>query len=100
MSVPRVAVPDDCPPVLALSPAFQTLRERAAVEYFDTLPGSEERLIERIREAEIAINVRSSSKFTALVFESCLGLRLVSVWGTGTDNIDLATAARRGVTVT
>ena len=97
---PKVVVPDDCPPVLALSPAFQTLRDKAAVEYFDTLPGSEERLIERIQEAEIAVNIRSSSKFTAKVFENCSRLRLVSVWGTGTDNIDLTAAARRGVTVT
>src|SRR5258708_1044381 len=99
-SPPKVVVPDDCPPVLALSPAFQALRERAVVEYFDTLPGSEERLIECIQEFEIAIKIRSSSKFAAKVFESCAGLRLVSVWGTGTDNIDLAAAANRGVTVT
>jgi D-3-phosphoglycerate dehydrogenase len=83
-----------------MSPAFQILRERTDVEYFDTLPGSEERLIERIREADIVINVRSSSKFTARVFETCTRLRLVSVWGTGTDNIDLAAAAKRRVTVT
>jgi D-3-phosphoglycerate dehydrogenase len=100
MRLPKVVVPDDCPPVLALSPALQTLRDKAAVEYFDTLPGSEERLTERIREAEVAVNIRSSSKFTAKVFESCSRLRLVSVWGTGTDNIDLPAAARRGVTVT
>jgi phosphoglycerate dehydrogenase-like enzyme len=100
MSFSKVVVPDDCPPVLAMSPAFETLRERAAVEYFDTLPGSEERLIERMQDAEIALNIRSSSKFTAKVFESCPKLRLVSVWGTGTDNIDLAAAAKRGVMVT
>jgi phosphoglycerate dehydrogenase-like enzyme len=100
MSLPKVVVPDDCPPVLARSPAFHTLRERASVDCFETLPGSEERLIERIRDAEIAINIRSSSKFTADVFERCRRLRLVSVWGTGTDNVDLAAAAKRGVTVT
>jgi phosphoglycerate dehydrogenase-like enzyme len=100
ISPPNVVVPDDCPPVLANSPALDVLRERATVAYFDTLPGSVERLIERIQEAEIAVNIRSSSKFTAKVFESCSRLRLVSVWGTGTDNIDLTAAARRGVTVT
>jgi phosphoglycerate dehydrogenase-like enzyme len=99
-SPPRVAIPDDCPPVLALSPAFHALRERATVDYFETLPGSQERLIERVQGAEIAINIRSSSKFTADVFERCPRLRLVSVWGTGTDNVDLAAAAKRGVTVT
>ena len=51
-------------------------------------------------EAEIAINVRSSSKFTAGVFESCPRLRLVSVWGTGTDNVDLAAASKARILVT
>jgi phosphoglycerate dehydrogenase-like enzyme len=100
MSLSKVVVPDDYPPVLALSPAFYTLRARASVEYFETLPGSQERLIERVQGAEIAINIRSSSKFTADVFERCPRLRLVSVWGTGTDNVDLGAAAKRGVTVT
>ena len=63
-------------------------------------PGSEERLAERIGEAEIAINIRASSRFSEEVFARCPRLRLISIWGTGTDNVDLAAAARHGVTVT
>ncbi len=85
---------------MAPSRAYQTLLARTEVEYHGSLPGSEERLIERIADAEIVINIRSSSKFTAAVFEACPSLRLLSLWGTGTDNVDLAAAARRGVTVT
>jgi D-3-phosphoglycerate dehydrogenase len=96
----QVVVPDDAPPVLGPSVAFQELRSRAEVRYFDTLPGSEERLIERISGAPVVINVRSSSRFTASVFAACPELRLLSLWGTGTDNVDLAAAARHGVTVT
>ena len=96
----NVSVPDDGPPVLAASPAFQRLREHADVAYFDTLPGSEERLIERIRDAEAVINIRSSSKFTAEVFQHCPHLRVLSLWGTGTDNVDLLAAEQRGITVT
>src|SRR5438270_13096857 len=95
-----VAIPDDCPPVLATSAAFQELREIARIAYVDTLPGSMEGLIERIRDADAVLNVRSSSHFTAEVFEQCRRLRLVSVWGTGTDHVDLAAAARLGVQVT
>ncbi len=96
----KIVVPDDHPPVLASSLAYQQLIAKTPVEYYDTLPGSEERLIERIAEAEIVINIRSSCKFTGNVFRSCPRLRLLSLWGTGTENVDLAAAARHGVTVT
>jgi phosphoglycerate dehydrogenase-like enzyme len=100
MPNPKIAVPDDYPPVLAPSQAYQKLTARTPVDYYDTLPGSEERLIERLRDAEIVFNIRSSCKFTASVFAACPRMRMVSIWGTGTDNIDLAAAVRHGVTVT
>jgi phosphoglycerate dehydrogenase-like enzyme len=96
----KVIIPDDCPSVLAASAGFRTLSEHAEVEHFDTLPGSSERLIERIRDAEAVINIRSSSKFTEDVFQGCPHLRLLSIWGTGTDNVDLTAAQRHRVTVT
>jgi phosphoglycerate dehydrogenase-like enzyme len=99
-NLPKVVVPDDWPPVMAASAGFPRLREFAALEYFDTLPGSEAALIDRIRDAEVVINVRSSSRFTQDVFRQCPGLKLVSLWGTGTDNVDLAQAAKHGVTIT
>ena len=98
--MPTVHIPDDAPPVLRSSAVWPELAARAELAYHDTLPGSEERLIERIRCAEIVLNIRSSQKFTERVFQACPKLRMVSVWGTGTDHIDLAAAARHGVTVT
>jgi D-3-phosphoglycerate dehydrogenase len=99
-SLSKVAVPDDCPPVLAASPAYERLKQIAVVEHFDTLPGSTERLIERIRDAVAVVNIRSSSQFTAEVFQRSPHLRLLSVWGTGTDHVDLPEAAKQGVQVT
>ncbi len=96
----RIAIPDDAPPVLRASALWPHLEARATLDYHDTLPGSEERLIERIGPAEVVLNIRASSGFTARVFAQCPRLRLVSVWGTGTDHVDLRAAARRGVTVT
>jgi D-3-phosphoglycerate dehydrogenase len=98
--MPKIVIPDDCPPVLAASPGFSRLRAFDQVDYFDTLPGSPERLIERIRDAEVVINIRSSSRFTAEVFQQCPRLRLLSLWGTGTDNVDLAAAQQHRVIVT
>ena len=96
----RIVIPDDAPPVMAPSAAYRALLERAQVDYFDSLPGSESELIARIGDAELVINIRSSCRFTASVFAQCARLRMVSLWGTGTDNVDLAAAAARGVTIT
>ena len=98
--MPRIAIPDDAPPVLAASAVWRELAARAELQYHDTLPGSEERLAERIGDAETVLNIRASSRFTEGVFAACPRLRLVSLWGTGTDHVDLAAAARHGVTVT
>jgi D-3-phosphoglycerate dehydrogenase len=98
--MPRISIPDDAPPVLATSGTWVDLKARAQLDYHDTLPGSEERLIERIADAELVLNIRSSSRFTEAVFAACPNLRLVSAWGTGTDHVDLAAAARHGVTIT
>jgi D-3-phosphoglycerate dehydrogenase len=98
--MPRISIPDDSPPVLATSAFFGALRERAELDYHNTLPISEDVLIERIGAAEVVLNIRASSRFTARLFAVCPRLRLLSVWGTGTDHVDLAGAARHGVTVT
>lgn len=94
----RIAIPDDAPPVMASCAAYPAFAARHQVRYFATLPGDE--LIERCRGAEAVINIRSSCRFTDAVFAACPELRLISIWGTGTDNIDLEAARRRGVTVT
>src|SRR5689334_13287728 len=98
--MPKVYIPDDAPPILRPSAAWAGLAERSEVEYHDTLPGSENGLIERISGAELVLNIRSSVKFTERVFAGCPRLRLVSVWSTGTDHVDLPAAARHSVTNT
>src|SRR5260370_31526695 len=98
--MPRISIPDDSPVVLATSAVFLALQARAELDYHDTLPGTEDVLIERIGAAETVLNIRSSSRFTTRVFAACPRLRLLSVWGTGTDHVDLASAAQHGVTVT
>ena len=98
LSRPVIHIPDDCPAVMGPSAAYAALGQHAELRHWDTLPGPS--LAERIGEARIIINIRSSSRFTEEVFAACPELKLLSLWGTGTDNVDLAAAARRGVTVT
>jgi D-3-phosphoglycerate dehydrogenase len=59
----------------------------------------EDELIRRLDRARVAINIRAHARFTDRVFTACKQLEMVSIWGTGTDNIDLDAAGRRGVTV-
>lgn len=98
--VPSIVIPDDYPVVMGSSSAFLGWRDRALCVCFDTLPASEDELISRIQSAEVVITIRSSTKFTAGVFAACRRLKLVSIWGTGTDNVDLTAAQQHGVTVT
>ncbi len=97
---PRVVIPDDFPPVLATSSAWASLQRLAEATLHDSLPGSRAELIRRLQGADAALNIRASSRFDEPLFAACPTLRLVSVWGTGVDNIDLAAAARHGVTIT
>jgi phosphoglycerate dehydrogenase-like enzyme len=96
----RISIPDDAPPVFRPSALWLALAARAEIDYWDTLPGSEEALIERIGAAEAVLNIRSSCRFTDRLFAARPQLKLLSVWGTGTDHVDLAAAARHSVTVT
>lgn len=95
-----LVIPDDYPAVMAASKAYRELTASHSVQYYDSLPGSEDALIERIRDFELVINIRSSTKFTERVFALCPKMKLLSLWGTGTDNVDLEAAQRRGVSVT
>jgi len=95
----RIVIPDDEPAVMAPSAAFATLAGHEVRTYADR-PSSVAELVRRIRDAEMVINIRATSKFTADVLAACPHLRLISIWGTGTDNVDLLAAKSRGVRVT
>jgi phosphoglycerate dehydrogenase-like enzyme len=95
----RIIIPDDAPAVMAPSAAFRSLAAQD-VRTYDTRPSSPADLAERIGGSEIVINIRATSRFTADVFATCPALRLISIWGTGTDHVDLAAAREHGVRVT
>lgn len=97
----QIVVPDDFPSVFQDTPAHERARALGRVRVF-TERGAEQEpeLIRRMGDAQIAINIRAHARFTEAVFDACRTLKLVSVWGTGVDNIDLDAARRHGVTVT
>jgi D-3-phosphoglycerate dehydrogenase len=96
-----IVVPDDFPSVFEGTAAHDRARRLGDVVVY-TARGAEDEaeLIRRIGRARIAINIRAHARFTEGVFAACRNLKMVSIWGTGIDNIDLDAAGRHGVTVT
>ena len=94
-----IVIPDDEPAVMSRSMAFRHLAGHN-VRTYPTRPSGPGELADRIADSDIVINIRSTSRFTADVLEKCPALRLISIWGTGTDNVDLEAARRQGIRVT
>lgn len=97
--MPRIVIPDDEPPVMAVSSAFQKLSS-CDFQVHSSRPSSPFDLISRIHDAEIVINIRATSRFNREVLRKVPGLRMISIWGTGTDHVDLAAAKELDIRVT
>ena len=100
MAATLIVVPDDFPSVFKGTPAeayCKRLGETAV--YTERGADNEAELIRRIGGARVAINIRAHAQFSDAVLAACPALELISIWGTGTDNIDLESAKRRGVAV-
>jgi len=96
----RITIPDDFPRVISGTKAENKVRSLGEVQIYSEKAKTQEELIERIRESEVVINIRAYTHFAPQVLGSCRNLRLISIWGTGTDNVDLKSARELGITVT
>lgn len=95
-----IVVPDDFPSVFEGSAAHERAQTLGAVRVCSGEGANDSaELARRVGGAKVAVNIRAYAHFTDAVFAACPHLKMVSIWGVGTDNIDLAAAARRGVTV-
>jgi D-3-phosphoglycerate dehydrogenase len=96
---PIISVPDDEPPVLAGTHVEEHLRRIGDVHIWDDRPVDADALVERIRDADVVVNIRSTCLFTSEVLERCPKLKIVSIYGIGVDNVDLDAASRLGIAV-
>ena len=96
----RISIPDDFPPVISGTPALQTMQAHGDVTVYTSRPETPDELVTRIREAHTVVNIRAYCKFTAAVLQACPHLQHLAIWGTGTDNVDLAAAQAAGIVVT
>ncbi|MDE2900662.1 MAG: 3-phosphoglycerate dehydrogenase [Chloroflexota bacterium] len=97
---PRIVVPDDNPPAVAGSVHEPALRALGDLRIYDSLALGPEALLERIRDAHVAICIRNSSVFSADVLERCADMRHIVVFGIGVDMVDLDACRRLGIIVT
>jgi len=96
----KIVVPDDFPMVLSGTRAEPMLRALGDVDIYTERGAHEEgELIRRVQNADAVISLRAYSRFSDRVLAECPSLRLISIWGTGTDNVDLAACKARGVIV-
>src|SRR5207248_11219336 len=70
------------------------------VRLHTTRAASRDELFARLAAAEVVINVRAYTALDDEAFSHAPNLKLISILGTGTDNVDLEAARRRGITVT
>jgi D-3-phosphoglycerate dehydrogenase len=100
MADPLIVVPDDFPSVFEGSPAHRQASALGGLLVFSARGADDQdELIRRLGRARIAINIRAHARFTDAVLAACPRLQMISIWGTGTDNVDLGAAGRRGLTV-
>lgn len=96
----KIVIPDDYPPVISGTSHLERLKELGEVEAYTSRPQSEEELLGRIKDADIIVNIRAYCKFPANILTATKRLKLISIWGTGSDNVDLEVASELGIPVT
>jgi (S)-sulfolactate dehydrogenase len=89
----RILISDD------LSPESKTILERIPGAQVDFKPGLKPAELREVIGGYDALAVRSATKVTAEILSAAGRLRVIGRAGTGVDNIDLASATRRGVVV-
>ena len=95
-----LVVPDDEPPVLFGTPYEARARALSKdTEWHFDRPANEDESIARMKDSDAVINIRSSVQFTRRVLAACPKLKLLSVWGTGIDHVDLLAAGELDITV-
>jgi phosphoglycerate dehydrogenase-like enzyme len=68
--------------------------------YTERGANDEAELIRRVGDATVVLSLRAYSRFTKRVLDECPSIRMISIWGTGTDNVDLDACRERDIAVT
>lgn len=95
----KIVVPGDNPQQIQGSPRLAALAPYGDVSVFTDRPTSFEQQIERLQGATILLNSRGAVKWPGEILRQLPTLKFITVFGIGTDSIDLVTAKELGITV-
>jgi D-3-phosphoglycerate dehydrogenase len=95
----KIVVPGDNPQQIQGSPRLAALAPYGDVSVFTDRPTSFEQQIERLQGATILLNSRGAVKWPGDVLRQLPSLKFITVFGIGTDSIDLVTAKELGIVV-
>jgi phosphoglycerate dehydrogenase-like enzyme len=90
----RIVVAD---PIFLTEEYRKRLEALGPLEIYDSVPASLDEFVERIKDAEIVVVGRYGVNAEALSLAP--KLKMISLWQTGFDNVDLEAATERGVVV-
>ncbi len=94
-----IVVPGDNPQQIQGSPRLDALAPYGDVTVYTDRPTSVEQQFERAKGATILLNSRGAIRWPGDVLRQLPDLKFITVFGIGTDSIDLATAKELGITV-
>ena len=94
-----IVVPGDQPAQIQGSPHLERLEPYGEVVVYTDRPGSPDEQLRRARDATVMLNSRGAVKWPAELLRQLPRLRMITVFGIGTDMVDLATARELGIVV-
>jgi phosphoglycerate dehydrogenase-like enzyme len=95
----QIVVPGDNPQQIQGSPRLKALEPYGDVTVYTDRPTSFEQQVERAQGATCLLNSRGAVKWPGEVLRQLPTLKFITVFGIGTDSIDLVTAKELGITV-
>jgi D-3-phosphoglycerate dehydrogenase len=90
----KIAIIDD---VTMTAEQEERLRGCGAVAVFKGVPTRPEEILSRAEGAQILI--ASWTKISSRILENLTGLKMISIWATGYDNVDVEAATRLGIRI-
>ncbi len=94
-----IVAPGDQPAQIQGSPHLERLKPYGEVTVYTDRPGTVEEQLRRVRGAEVLMNSRGAVRWPGELLRQLPELRMITVFGIGTDSMDLQAARELGIVV-